>query len=202
MVQLLILYYLSLKSTHGYEIQKFIQLSEMDQWNNIQSGSIYYAMSKLEKNGYIELINKLGTGEKSKRIFAITEKGRSHLKEMAMSEMQKSLGSICSEKFLVYPMVANLTKEELSFTISTHIEDLKCKEHDIEKWTKEKENKASSVERATLQLMKNTVCSQIAWHDVLLKNIDETIESVANISQLIKSLDFSKSDIEVQLQIP
>ncbi|WP_324822836.1 PadR family transcriptional regulator [Sinanaerobacter sp. ZZT-01] len=202
MVQLLILYYLSLKSTHGYEIQKFIQLSEMDKWNNIQSGSIYYAMSKLEKNEYIKLIDTLGTGEKSKRIFAITEKGRSHLKEMAMSEMQKSLWSICSEKFLVYPMVANLTKEELSFTISTHIEDLKRKEHDIEKWTKEKENTASSVERATLQLMKNTVCSQIAWHDVLLENIDETIKSAANISQLIKSLDFSKSAIEVQLQMP
>lgn len=201
MIQLLILYYLNLKSTHGYEIQKFIQLSKMDEWNNIQSGSIYYAMSKLEKNGLIELVDMIGNGEKAKRIFTITEKGRSCLKEMAMNEMQKSLGSISSEKFLVYPIVANLTREELLLSINSHIEELKRKEHDIDKWAKEKQNTALIVEKATLQMMKQTIQHQIMWHNVLLENIDETIETVANISRLIKTLDFTSNEIPKQLNI-
>ncbi len=49
MIKVLILYYLSIKPTHGYEIQKFIQVNHMDEWTKIQSGSIYYAINKLEK---------------------------------------------------------------------------------------------------------------------------------------------------------
>lgn len=67
MIQLLILYFLNIKSTHGYEIQRFIQLNYMEEWNSIKSGSIYYAMSQLEKKGYIVLVEKIGISEKSKK---------------------------------------------------------------------------------------------------------------------------------------
>lgn len=201
MVKLLILYYLSLKSTHGYEIQKFIQLSKMDEWNNIKSGSIYYAMSKLEKNGLIKLISTIGNSEKSKRIYAITEEGRQHLTSLAIKEMQKPLGNICSEKFLVYPILANLTKEELTFTVNTHIEKLTHKLKEINDWTAEKNNTATEVEKATLKLMKETVQNQITWHNTLLENIDEAIEKTQNISHLIKTLDFSNIDSELSLNI-
>lgn len=201
MVQLLILYYLSLKSTHGYEIQKFIQLSKMDQWNNIQSGSIYYAMSKLEKDGFIMLIDTIGHSEKSKRIFSITEKGRSHLREMAISELQKPLASVCSEKFLIYPIVANLTKTELSLVINAHIKVLESKGCDIDRWAENKENTATTVEKATLKLMRDSVENQIIWHKVLLENIEATIEAVAEISQMIKTMDFSGCEVDVTINM-
>ena len=39
MVRILILYYLNIKTTHGYEIQKFIQETGLEQWTQIKSGS-------------------------------------------------------------------------------------------------------------------------------------------------------------------
>lgn len=194
MVQLLILYYLSLKSTHGYEIQKFIQLNHMEEWNNIQSGSIYYAMSKLEKGGLIKLVEKVGDNEKSKRIYEITEKGRSKLAQIALQELKKSLGCISSEKFLIYPIVANLTREQSLAAIEGHIKNLKKELCEISHWHKEKQITASKVEIATLKLMKDTVENQIEWHKVLAENLDETILVSKEISSLIKAVDFSVSN--------
>ncbi|MDV9924842.1 PadR family transcriptional regulator, partial [Clostridioides difficile] len=55
MIRTLILYYLNIKPTHGYEIQKFLQVSGADRWTKIQSGSIYYALAKLEKDGGVRV---------------------------------------------------------------------------------------------------------------------------------------------------
>ena len=41
---------------HGYEIQRLIQASRMDIWTNILSGSIYYALNKMESDGLIPLL--------------------------------------------------------------------------------------------------------------------------------------------------
>ena len=193
MIQLLILYYLSLKSTHGYEIQKFVQLNQMDEWNNIQSGSIYYAMSKLEKEGLIELVEKIGSAEKSKRIFAITEKGRNKLAEMALMELKKPLGSISSEKFLIYPIMANLSKQEMLSAIVEHITGLEKELEVIVNWVDIKHTITSKVETATLELMRSTVENQIKWHKSLAENIDEAIAASLEISRLIKTVDFSDS---------
>lgn len=191
MVQLLILYYLSLKSTHGYEIQKFIQTNQMEEWNSIQSGSIYYALSKLEKQGFIELVEKVGNREKSKRVYSITEIGLNHLKKMAINELCKPLASISSEKFLVYPIIANLTKEEMIPKINEHIASLENKISIIDKWLIDKQYIPTQVEQATFKIMKETVLNQIEWHKTLLNNLDEAVAAVAEISKLIKRIDFS-----------
>lgn len=194
MIQLLILYYLSIKSTHGYEIQRFIQINHMDEWNNIQSGSIYYAMNKLERDGFIELVEKIGTGEKSRRIYAITKKGLNRLKEMAMTELKKPLGSITSEKFLIYPIVANLGKDEMQLIVENHLKELEDRLCNIESWYLEKQKTATNVEKGTIMMMKETVLNQIKWHKCLLSNIDETIVAVDKISSMIRNMDFSNLD--------
>ncbi|WP_235689849.1 PadR family transcriptional regulator [Clostridioides difficile] len=58
MIRTLILYYLNIKPTHGYEIQKFLQVSGADRWTKIQSGSIYYALAKLEKDGGVRVLKE------------------------------------------------------------------------------------------------------------------------------------------------
>ncbi|MBF4693597.1 PadR family transcriptional regulator [Fusibacter ferrireducens] len=194
MVQLLILYYLSLKTTHGYEIQKFIQLNHMEEWNNIHSGSIYYAMSKLQKEGMIDLVEKVGHHEKSRKIYEITDKGRSHLAQMALQELEKPLGAITAEKFLIYPIVANLSKPIIVSAIEAHISMLQKSLADIRMWSEQKQDKAGEVEKATFKLMESTVENQIEWHRVLSEHIDETCLKSLEISRLIKKVDFSISD--------
>lgn len=194
MVQLLILYYLSLKSTHGYEIQKFIQLNHMEEWNSIQSGSIYYAMSKLETEGLIKLVGKVGGNEKSKKIYEITEAGRYKLSEMAFHELEKPLSNISSEKFLIYPIIANLTKQEITITIDSHVSDLQNKLVQISEWYEKKQGKVTNIEKASFKLMRETVQNQIDWHRSLLDSLDETISAVSEITAIIKMVDFSAAD--------
>ena len=191
MIQLLILYYLNIKSTHGYEIQKFIKHNHMEEWNNVKSGSIYYAMNKLEKEGLIKLIEKIGNKEKSKRIYSITEKGCRELKKMASIELEKPLNDVFSEKFLIYPIIESIEKEELIKKIKIHIKTLEEKLKKIDYWYEIKEKNAKNVEKATFELMKNTLMSQIKWHQILINSIDETIEMSNDITKLIKNVDFS-----------
>jgi DNA-binding PadR family transcriptional regulator len=193
MVQLLILYYLSIKQTHGYEIQKFIQMNQMNEWNNIKSGSIYYAINKLEKSGLIVIVDKSNSGEKAKCIYAITEKGRSELHKLALEEIKKPLGSITAEKFLIYPVVANLNKNEIIESIKEHLHKLESEKTKIIEWEQVKQDTAKNVEKATLSMMKETVILQMEWHLALLDNIDETILLVDKIRQMIETTDYSQS---------
>lgn len=190
MVQLLILYFFSLKSTHGYEIQKFIQINHMDEWNSIQSGSIYYAIGKLERDGFIRMVEKVGEGEKKKQIFEITEKGREKLHLLALEEAKKPLQSISSEKFLFYPIAASLSKYELIDAIQQQQNKLKDKQQSVQKWIDEKQKSSFAIELATLEFMRLSVENQIIWHQALLDHIDETMQSAQMISEMIQRINY------------
>ncbi|MGC6177814.1 PadR family transcriptional regulator [Lacrimispora sp. 38-1] len=192
MVQLFILFFFSVKSAHGYEIQRFISLNRMSEWNNIKSGSIYYAIKKLEKDGYIRMIDKPEEGEKKKQIYEITERGRDILKKLAFNEMSKPLQGAASEKFLLYPIIASLQKEEIIQGVEKHISDLEEQKIRINDWRKEKEQKACSMEVITLDYMITTVDSQIIWHKMMLENLDNIIQDTNKIVKLIKETDFMK----------
>ncbi len=192
MVQLFILFFFNIKSAHGYEIQRFISLNRMSEWNNIKSGSIYYAIKKLEKDGYIRMIDKPEEGEKKKQIYEITETGRDVLKKLAYKEMCKPLQGAASEKFLLYPIIASLQKEEIIQCVEKHISDLEEQKIRINDWRKEKEQKACSMEAITLDYMITTVDSQIVWHKMMLENLDNIIQDTNKIVKLIKETDFMK----------
>ena len=127
MVKGLILYYLSIKSTHGYEIQKFIQLSGMDQWTKIQSGSIYYALTKLEKEKYIQVLKEERTGSRVRKIYEITDLGRKELEKEMRTELMTPIMETGSLKFVLYPMISVLKEKETKQLIEKHISDLEEK---------------------------------------------------------------------------
>jgi len=192
MVQLFILFFFSIKPTHGYEIQKFISLNRMSEWNNIKSGSIYYAIKKLEKDGYIRMSDKPEEGEKKKQIYEITQKGRDILKKLAYNEMSKPLQGASSEKFLLYPMIASLQKEEIIQCVEKQISDLDAQKNRINDWRKEKNQKACSIEVITLDYMITTIESQIIWHKRMLDHVDNIIQDTHEIVKMIKETDFMK----------
>lgn len=195
MVQLLILYFFSIKSTHGYEIQRFISLNQMSEWNNIKSGSIYYAIAKLERDGCIRMLEKEEQGEKKKQTYEITQKGRQMLHELALKEIKKPLQGISSEKFLLYPIVANLSKQELILQIQNHITQLSSELDKIKVWKKEKETQSYYMEIATLDYMESTIRAQMLWHELLLEHLDETIKETEAITNLIRETDFMQYNL-------
>lgn len=199
-IKVLILYYLSIKPTHGYEIQKFIQVNHMDSWTKIQSGSIYYALNKLEKEGLIILSEKVGIGTKVRKIYSITNKGENELKELVKHELNCQITEVGSDKFIIYPLLNTLDKNTMRAELNKHIEKLNSQKLYLEKWQKIKVNKQTlSVEKIAFQMMLSNLEYQIKWHNALIDDMESCIEASNEISNLILKFDFSNAkDIEFE----
>ncbi len=194
-IKVLILYYLSIKSTHGYEIQKFIQTNHMDKWTKIQSGSIYYALNKLEKEGLIVLAEEIGSGSKARKIYKITDNGRHKLKEFVKNEIANELFPSGSDKFIIYPLLNALDKQNIISLVNDHISGLRDKMAYLKKWQKIKVNKQSlTVERISFEIMITNLEYQIKWHEALINEMDKCIAASNEISNLISNFDFSNAE--------
>lgn len=195
-IKVLILYYLSIKSTHGYEIQKFIQTNHMDKWTKIQSGSIYYALNKLEKEKCITLKEQNGTGLKARKIYEITNEGRKELEKLVKKELNNELYAVGSDKFIIYPMLNTIDKDTMVSQINKHIDKLINKREYLRKWQDIKVNsKTLKVEKISFEMMIKSIEYQIQWHKALIEQIDECIIASNEISNLITKFDFSNAEI-------
>lgn len=193
MIKAFILYFLSLKPTHGYEIQKYIQLNQMDEWTKIQSGSIYYALSKLEKEGLIAIEREEVVGKKSRKIYAITQAGQEQLEALLLSEFDNPLYDVGSDKFVTYPFFHMVDREKLEARVERHIDSLRKQEQKIENW-KQLKTGASSLRITTLsfEMMLSSLAYQIEWHEALLDELDRCIEESQHVASTIRNLDFSE----------
>ncbi len=195
MISAFILYYLNLKPTHGYEIQKFLQVSNVDQWTKIQSGSIYYALTKLEKDKHIQVLREERTGSRVRKIYEITNTGRKELKRAMAEEMDRPITNIGSMKFFTDPMLSTLTREELSKLINNHIGKLKEQKEYWEQWyTIKVDDSAPALNRLSFQMTIDSLNYQIRWHEELLTNLDYYVEASKGTEQIIKTIDFDQME--------
>lgn len=195
MIRALILYYLNIKPTHGYEIQKFLQLSGADAWTKIQSGSIYYALAKLEKDGAIRVLREERTGARVRKIYEITEAGRTELQQDLRQELLNPIVPVGSDKFLLQNMLDELPKEVLQATLESHLNDLREKKNYWERWKESKiDEKSMLAEKIAFDMTIDSLYYQILWHEEILNNIDKYIEVGIETQKVIKSIDFSDFD--------
>lgn len=193
MIKSLILYFLSIKPTHGYEIQKYVQLNQMNDWTKIQSGSIYYALSKLEKDGLIQLQAEENISGKVRKIYCITEKGKEELKDILIEQISKPIYNIKSDKFVAYPFIKGIKKELLLKAIKKHIVELEQKKKEIKRWENIKINHSSlDIEKISFEMMISSIDYQIKWHRALILEIDKYIQQSEKIGEFIRNVDFSE----------
>lgn len=193
-IKTLILYYLSIKSTHGYEIQKFIQTNHMDKWTKIQSGSIYYALSKLEKEGLIVLLKEVGSGSKARKVYSITEAGKMELKKLVKQELNHEISEVGSDKFIVFPLLNVLDKNEMIIELKGHIKKLNAQKNYLEKWQDIKINEHTlNIEKIAFEMMLSNIQYQIKWHNALINDMEECINASKKVTKLISEFDFSEA---------
>lgn len=191
MIRAFILYYLNIKPTHGYEIQKFLQVSGTEQWAKIQSGSIYYALTKLEKEKFISALREERLGSRIRKIYQITDSGKKELHREMMEELGKPLVTTGSAKFITEPMLNTLTKEECIPILSNQIKQLKEQKEFWEKWQEVKaSDKAMEITKISFQMTIESYRNQIAWHEELLQNIDFYIKNSEYMNKYINKFDF------------
>lgn len=200
MIKALILYYLNIKPTHGYDIQRFIELNGIDKWSKIQSGSIYYALDKLEKDGFIYVLREERTGARIRKIYAINDSGREELTKLLKEELLKPIAGVESDKFMVYCLINKLSKEDITSCVEKHIKTLKEKKTWWEHGKNIKINQESlKVEELNFDMVISSLDYQIRWHEALLEQIDEVIKAANAQEKLIGTIDFSSlNDVEYE----
>jgi DNA-binding PadR family transcriptional regulator len=64
---------------HGYEITQVITQGALDRWAPVLPGSIYHALAKMEAEGLVRTHAEERTGDRLRKIYAITPAGTAEL---------------------------------------------------------------------------------------------------------------------------
>lgn len=67
---------------HGYRIQRHLEESRVADWADIRPGSIYQALSQLEREGLVEVSETERSGHRVRAVYAITEEGRAEFRRL------------------------------------------------------------------------------------------------------------------------
>jgi DNA-binding PadR family transcriptional regulator len=124
---------------HGYEIQQLIQMSRMDEWANLLSGSIYYALNKMEQDGLIRTVAEERTGARLRKIYGITEKGEELFRQLVRESLTLAPHSVKSDFAVSLNWIEAIPKEEAQELLSQNLRQL---EETLEKWRAGKEIKS------------------------------------------------------------
>jgi DNA-binding PadR family transcriptional regulator len=90
MTRLMVLGLLRMKPMSGYEIQQLLQTSQTDKWAGILPGSIYHALKKMEKEGLVKVESVETTGNRSKAIYKVTDKGVDEYYQLLIDSFKQS----------------------------------------------------------------------------------------------------------------
>lgn len=141
MSKLIILGLLKNKPMHGYEIQTIIQVSRVDQWANVLSGSIYYALNKMEEEGIIETVKEERTGARIRKIYGITAKGEEEYVNLLKDHLHTPPHSLKSDFMVSLAMISQLPKDEAITLLKSNLSQL---EKAKSEWEMGKMNKTIS----------------------------------------------------------
>ena len=96
-LQLCIVSFLSRGESYGYKIIKALK-EESNDYFDLKEGTLYGALKKLEKKGYLESKRVWEKGEHSRVYYFVTDKGMKYLKE-GIEEWRRMVGG--TENILV-----------------------------------------------------------------------------------------------------
>ncbi|UNK18246.1 PadR family transcriptional regulator [Paenibacillus sp. N3/727] len=139
MTNLILLSFLRQRPMHGYEIQQLIQTSRMGVWANVLSGSIYYALNKMESEGLIVTTAEERTGARIRKIYSITEEGESLFQHMIRETLTLPPHSAKSDFSLGLNWIENIPAPE---AVSLLEQNLKQVEESLTQWQLGKEIKS------------------------------------------------------------
>lgn len=198
MLRGIILCYLKIKPTHGYEIQRYIQLSGVEQWAKIQSGSIYYALTKLEKENNIEVLREERTGSRVRKIYQITDKGILTLQDEMKEALNAPISNVGSIKFFTGPILCTLSKEDMIEIINQHLLELKEQKEYWTTWQRAKgRGKQSNLVDISFEMTIQSIDYQIKWHEELLNHLDVYIEESIGMMQMLEQFDVNQYEQRV-----
>jgi DNA-binding PadR family transcriptional regulator len=111
--RLLVLGLLQQRPMHGYEITQVIAQGQLDRWANVLPGSIYHALGKLEADGLLRPEAEERTGDRLRKIYAITPDGREALLDLVRQALSRPPHDLRSDLALATSWIGLLPRPEV-----------------------------------------------------------------------------------------
>lgn len=167
MIKYVILGFLMYKSFTGYDIKQFM-IQSTSNFMNASFGSIYPALDKLEKDGFITSTKIVEKG-KYKKIYEINERGKALFIKWLEEpiDFMKSYEDILAKIFFY----GHLPKEKASDLIEQLLEDINQKIENLEKLEAEIKNVAGYFEASTLYFGIDHLKFVRNWYEKFLKDL-------------------------------
>ncbi|MHC9536712.1 PadR family transcriptional regulator [Dellaglioa sp. BT-FLS60] len=124
MTKLLVLAMLGLQPMSGYEIKAMLEMNDAQRWAGVLTGSIYNALKKLEKDGYIKIASIESNGHRQKAIYEITAKGEQYQKQLIIECLASSNINYPTDLFSGISLAYQLPKEEAIEQLNKNKEQL------------------------------------------------------------------------------
>lgn len=181
MTQLLVLGLLKKEALSGYDIQVKLQESDASSWGGVLVGSIYHALKKMEKDGYIEVAAIEQTGFRQKAIYQITAKGEDYFEKLLFESLQADSVSYPTGFYSGLNFLNELPKKQCLVALEKQRESLKQKLEDLQKGKAEKEkyykNPLPTISELTFSNMLNQIKEQIRFiEEVILVIKDNALQ--------------------------
>ena len=80
-VQFLLLLLLNEEPMHGYQLAEELQSRGYVREGRFKTGSLYTILNRMEKKGSLTSTNKESNAGRPRRVYSITDEGKSHLKQ-------------------------------------------------------------------------------------------------------------------------
>lgn len=103
----------------GYEIQQKMQSAQTDKWAYVQPASIYHALKKLDKEQFVILDTLEQTGNRSKAIYSITEKGKMEFERLLIKSFEKSSVIFPTALYTALTFMENTDTKEILKALDT-----------------------------------------------------------------------------------
>ncbi|MDF1508848.1 PadR family transcriptional regulator [Robertmurraya sp. DFI.2.37] len=139
MTKLLVLAMLSIQRMSGYEIKSMLELNDAQRWAGVLPGSIYNALKKLEKEGYIEVASIESSGHRQKAIYKITPSGEAYQKELALECLGSSKVNYPTDLYSGISLAYQLPKDEAIEQLTKNKEKLILESQAVKSGLTEKE---------------------------------------------------------------
>ncbi|WP_035177204.1 PadR family transcriptional regulator [Alkalihalobacterium bogoriense] len=152
--RLMVLGFLLYKSMSGYEMQQHLQQSQTDTWAGVLPGSIYHALKKMEKEQLVAIESVEQTGNRSKAIYQITEKGKEEFKHLLISGLTESSASLPTTFYTALSFIPYASNDLIIEALNKQ-ETLLQQEYEQMKIGKKIKEEAIEVPEHTLLLFEN-----------------------------------------------
>lgn len=156
--RLIILGLLKKAPMHGYELQRVMKQSKVDQWAGLLKGSIYHCLKSMAGEGLVKAKSSEASG-RVKAVYEITARGRTEFKQLLRTSWGARARGFPSSLFAAVAFLDELPAEEVLALLEQQQAQLN---EELEAWREGERAKATAgALPAHLRLLFDSACQHL-----------------------------------------